>query len=134
MAKSVISTKDAPAAIGPYSQAMRVDRLLYLSGQIPLDPGTGELVRGDIAAQTEQVIKNMSAVLAAAGCTLKDVVKTTIFLTDMGSFAEVNAVYGKHFSEPYPARSTVEVRRLPKGAEVEIEAIAQTPVVQEQMA
>lgn len=134
MAKSVISTKDAPAAIGPYSQAMRVDRLLYLSGQIPLDPGTGELVRGDIAAQTEQVIKNMSAVLAAAGCTLKDVVKTTIFLTDMGSFAEVNAVYGKHLSEPYPARSTVEVRRLPKGAEVEIEAIAQTPVVQEQMA
>lgn len=130
MAKTVINTREAPAAIGPYSQAMRVDRLLYLSGQIPLDPETGELVQGDITAQTEQVVKNLSAVLAAAACTLKDVVKTTIFLTNMDRFAEVNAVYGRHFSEPYPARSTVEVRRLPKGAEVEIEAVAQTPVVQ----
>lgn len=128
MAKSVISTKGAPAAIGPYSQAIRIDRLLFLSGQIPLDPETGEIVPGDVTAQAEQVMKNLAAVLAAAGADFKHVVKTTIFLADMGKFAEVNAVYAKHFPEPFPARSTVEVSKLPKGALLEIEAIAQVPV------
>ncbi|HHW14764.1 MAG TPA: phosphoenolpyruvate--protein phosphotransferase [Firmicutes bacterium] len=127
MTKTVISTTGAPGAVGPYSQAIRAGRWLFASGQIPLDPVTGELVGADVTAQTRQVLANLSAVLAAAGCTPKDVVKTTVFLTDMNNFAQMNAVYGSYFTEPYPARSTIEVSRLPKGALVEIEAVAVLP-------
>jgi 2-iminobutanoate/2-iminopropanoate deaminase len=119
-----ISTKDAPAAIGPYSQAVRAGDLLFLSGQIPLDPTTGQLVAGDIQRQTERVMKNLAAVLAAAGATMDNVVRTTIYLVDLTNFADVNAEYAKHFTKTAPARATVEVSKLPKGAQVEIEAIA----------
>lgn len=121
-----IATDKAPKAIGPYSQAVRARGYVFLSGQIPLDAATGELVHGDIAVQTEWVMENISAVLAAAGLGFGDVVKTTIFLTDLGNFAKVNEVYGKRFPVNPPARSTVEVKALPKGAEVEIEVIAAT--------
>lgn len=127
MTKTIVSTTGAPGAVGPYSQAVRAGRWLFASGQIPLDPVTGELVGTDVTAQTRQVLANLSAVLAAAGCTPKDVVKTTVFLTDMGNFAQMNAVYGSYFTEPYPARSTIEVSRLPKGALVEIEAVVVLP-------
>jgi len=120
-----IQTDQAPAPVGPYSQAIAHCGLLFLSGQIPLDPQTGELVPGEIEAQTQQVLDNMRAVLAAADLTPDDVVKTTIFLTDLALFPRVNEVYGKFFtSEPQPARSTVEVSKLPLGVSVEIEAIA----------
>lgn len=119
-----ISSADAPAAIGPYSQAIHSGDLVFLSGQVPIDPRTGELVTGDIAAQTERVLDNLAAVLAAAGCTFADVVKTTIYLTDLGDFQAVNATYGKRFSAAPPARATVQVSALPKGARVEIDAIA----------
>ena len=119
-----IHTDRAPGAIGPYSQAVRVGQLLFLSGQVPLDPATGEIVSGDIAAQTRRVFENLAAVLKAGGRSLNDVVRTTVFLADMNDFAEVNKVYGSYFSEPYPARATVQVARLPKDARVEIDVIA----------
>jgi 2-iminobutanoate/2-iminopropanoate deaminase len=119
-----ITTKDAPAAVGPYSQAVREGQLVFLSGQIPLDPATGQLVTGDIAAQTERVLENLRAVLAAASCTFGDVVRTTIYLVDLAHFATVNEIYGRALSAPYPARATVQVAALPRGAQVEIDAIA----------
>ena len=122
--KQPIATKDAPAAIGPYSQAIRDGGVVFLSGQIPLDPATGQLVGGDIAAQTTRVMENLRAVLAAAGCTFADVVRTTIYLLDLAHFATVNEAYGRFFEAPYPARATVQVAALPKGAQVEIDAIA----------
>jgi len=122
--KQAVSSPDAPKAIGPYSQAVRVGQLLFLSGQVPLDPATGEIVSGDIAAQTRRVFENLAAVLRAGGRSLNDVVRTTVFLADMNDFAEVNKVYGSYFSEPYPARATVQVARLPKDARVEIDVIA----------
>lgn len=129
---SAIRTSQAPAAIGPYSQAIRSGDLLFTSGQIPLDPVSGKLVEGDITAQTRQVMANLRAVLAAAGADFADVVKTTIFLVDMGDFAAVNAVYGEHFPAAPPARSTVAVARLPKDARVEIEMIARVAGAKEQ--
>jgi 2-iminobutanoate/2-iminopropanoate deaminase len=125
-----ISTKTAPAAIGPYSQAVRVAGLVFLSGQIPLDPGTGQIVEGSITVQTERVLDNLAAVLKAAGLTFDHVAKTTIFLTDLGDFQAVNEVYGERFTHtPQPARSTVQVSALPRGAKVEIEAIAVLPAL-----
>jgi 2-iminobutanoate/2-iminopropanoate deaminase len=122
--RSAIKTSQAPAAIGPYSQAIRSGDLLFTSGQIPLDPATGNLVEGDITAQTRRVMANLEALLAAAGADFGDVVKTTIFLFDMGDFAAVNAVYAPYFPSVPPARSTVQVARLPRDARVEIEMIA----------
>ncbi len=122
--KKVIATSEAPAAVGPYSQAIAVGGLLFCAGQIPLDPVTGEIVAGDVAAQTERVCANIAAVLKADGKTFANVVKTTVFLTDMAHFAAMNAVYAKYFTEPFPARSTVAVAGLPRGAQVEIEVIA----------
>ena len=124
MQRSVIATPAAPAAIGPYSQAIRAGNLVFTSGQIPLDPTTGQMVTGDLAAETRRVLANLAAVLAAAGVGFAYVVKTTIFLTDMGDFAAVNALYAERFSGAPPARSTVQVARLPKDARVEIEMIA----------
>jgi 2-iminobutanoate/2-iminopropanoate deaminase len=128
MERSIVSTPQAPAAIGPYSQAVRAGDFVFLSGQIPLDPKTGEMVGGDdVEAQTVQVMNNLKAVLAAAGASFAKVVKTTIFLTDLGDFVRVNKVYGSYFEgvEP-PARATVQVAALPRGAKVEIEATAFT--------
>jgi 2-iminobutanoate/2-iminopropanoate deaminase len=123
--RDVVSTPAAPAAIGPYSQAVRVGNLVFCSGQIALDPKSGQLVGdGDVVAQTRQVMANLGAVLEAAGTQLSRVVKTTIFLIDMGDFSAVNQVYGDSFASAPPARATVEVRRLPRDARVEIEAIA----------
>lgn len=119
-----IKTDSAPAAIGPYSQAKALDSLVFCSGQIPLDPRTMKLVDGGIEAQTRQVLSNMQAVLEAAGVTLANVVKTTVFLQDMAEFAAMNAVYAERFGDHAPARSTVEVAKLPLGAKVEIECIA----------
>ncbi|HTX55541.1 MAG TPA: RidA family protein [Candidatus Acidoferrales bacterium] len=124
MAHDLVQSDGAPAPIGPYSQAVRSGKTLYCSGQIALDPQTGNLVDGDAAAQAEQVMKNLGAVLSAAGYGLADVVKTTIFLIDMSDFNAVNAVYGRYFDAGKPARSTVAVAGLPRGARVEIEAIA----------
>jgi 2-iminobutanoate/2-iminopropanoate deaminase len=125
--KDEISTKEAPAAIGPYSQAVRAGSLVFLSGQVALDPTTGQLINGDVVAQTEQVMKNLSAVLAAAGCGFAEVVRTTIYLVDMADFARVNDAYGRFLQPPYPARATVQVSALPRGARVEIDAIALSP-------
>jgi 2-iminobutanoate/2-iminopropanoate deaminase len=122
--KQAISSLDAPKAIGPYSQAVRAGQLLFVSGQVPLDPATGQIVSGDIAAQTRRVFDNLGAVLKAGGRSFADVVRTTVFLADMNDFATVNEVYGTYFSEPYPARATVQVARLPKDARVEIDVIA----------
>ena len=122
--KQPVSTDNAPKAIGPYSQAIRAGQLLFVSGQIPLDPATGQIVAGDVAAQTRRVLDNVGAVLSAAGRSFHDVVRTTIFLADMNDFAAVNDVYGQYFSPPYPARATVQVARLPKDARVEIDVIA----------
>jgi len=122
--KSAISSAGAPKAIGPYSQAVRAGQLLFLSGQVPMDPATGALIDGDIAAQTRRVFDNLGAVLAAAGLTFANVVRTTVFLADMNDFAAMNTVYATYFSEPYPARSTVQVARLPKDARVEVDVIA----------
>jgi 2-iminobutanoate/2-iminopropanoate deaminase len=122
--KKIISTSEAPTAIGPYSQAVRSGRLLFCSGQIPLDPRSGQVVSGDIAAQTRRVLDNIAAVLRAEGLTLDHVIKTTIFLTDLGDFETVNEIYGSYFKLDPPARSTVQVSALPKGANVEIEVIA----------
>jgi 2-iminobutanoate/2-iminopropanoate deaminase len=119
-----IETADAPAAIGPYSQGVRAGDYVFFSGQIPLDPATGEVIGGDIAAQTERVMASMAAVLAAAGLGFQQVVKTTIYLTDLNDFAIVNGIYGRHFSGTFPARATVQVAALPRGVGVEIEWIA----------
>lgn len=124
MPKETIKTSTAPQAIGPYSQAVRVSKFLFLSGQIPLDPATGEMVSGTIQEETTRVMENIKAVLAAAGVGMEAVVKTTIFLTDLGDFATVNETYGKYFISDPPARSTVQVAALPKGARVEIECVA----------
>ncbi len=121
-----VNTTNAPAAIGPYSQAVRIDSLVFTSGQIPIDPGTGEIVSGDVKAQTEQVLKNLEAVLEAAGSSLDRIVKTTLFIQDMNSFTSINEVYAKFFQEFRPARSTVEVARLPKDVLIEVEAVATT--------
>ena len=123
MSKQIVSTSAAPAAIGPYSQAVRAGNTLWLSGQIPLDPATKELVQGDIETQARRVFDNIKAVVAAAGANLDAVVKTTIFLTDLSHFALVNKVMAEYFREPYPARSTVGVASLPRGAQVEVECI-----------
>jgi 2-iminobutanoate/2-iminopropanoate deaminase len=122
-----IHTDHAPAAIGPYSQAMAVGDFVFCSGQIPIDPASGELVEGDVAIQTDRVMHNLAAVLAAAGCSLADVVKTTVFLSDMGNFTAMNEVYGRHFGDHRPARATVAVAGLPKAVDVEIEVIARKP-------
>jgi 2-iminobutanoate/2-iminopropanoate deaminase len=124
MSRHIIATAAAPAAIGPYSQAVRVGSFVFTAGQIGLDPATGQLVADDVEAQTRQVMANLAAVLTAAGSDLNRIVKTTIFLTDMADFPTVNAVYGSFFTEAPPARSTVAVAALPRGARVEIEAIA----------
>jgi 2-iminobutanoate/2-iminopropanoate deaminase len=120
----VVSTENAPGAIGPYSQAIKVNGMVFCSGQIPIDPATGQFVSDDITAQTEQVLKNLDAVLRAAGSSLGSVVKTTVFLADMNDFVAMNEVYGKFFSENKPARATVQAARLPRDAKVEIECIA----------
>lgn len=122
--KEIIATETAPKAIGPYSQAVRRNGFLFLSGQIPLDPKTGELVAASIQAQTERVLDNVKAILEAAGLRLDDVVKTTVFLKDMSDFSQMNETYGKYFGSNPPARSTVEVARLPRDVKVEIDAIA----------
>ena len=120
-----ISTKKAPAAIGPYSQAIRVGNLVYTSGQIPIDPATGAFVEGGIREQTRQSLTNVRAILSEAGLAMSDVVKTTVFMAEMNDFAEMNGVYAEFFAEPYPARSAVAVKTLPKGALVEIEVVAE---------
>ena len=122
--KKVIATPHAPAAVGPYSQAIATGNLLFCAGQIPLDPATGELAAGDVTAQTERVCLNIAAVLAANDMTFANVVKSTVFLTDLADFSLMNAVYARHFTEPFPARSTIQVAGLPKGSQVEIEVIA----------
>ncbi len=122
--KKVISTPDAPVAIGPYSQAIESGELVFCSGQIALDPHSGTLVSGGIEAETRCVLDNIRGVLSEAGLNLGDVVKTTIFMVDLREFDIVNRVYGEHFSSPYPARSTVQVSALPRGARIEIEALA----------
>ena len=123
MSKQIVSTSAAPAAIGPYSQAVRAGNTLWLSGQVALDPVTKELVQGDIEVQTRRVFDNIKAILAAAGASFDGVVKTTIFLTDLANFAVVNKIMAEYFREPYPARSTVGVVALPRGAQVEVECI-----------
>ncbi len=125
MSKDVISTPNAPAAIGPYSQAVRSGNLLFLSGQIPLDPATGQIIAGDIAAQTERVLKNLAAILEAAGSGLNRVLKTTVYLKDLSEFGRMNEVYGKFFGEKPPARATVEVARLPRDTAIEIDLVAE---------
>lgn len=121
----VIQTQMAPAAIGPYSQAIQVGNLVYTSGQIPINPATGTFVEGGIKEQTRQSLTNVKAILEAAGLTMNNVVKTTVFMADMGDFADMNSVYAEFFSQPYPARSAVAVKTLPKGALVEIEVVAE---------
>lgn len=121
--RQIIATTDAPAAIGPYSQAVRAGDTVYFSGQIPLDPATGNLVVGDITAQARRVFDNLVAVAQAAGGSLAQVVRVGIYVTDLTNFAEVNAVMAEYFQQPYPARSTIEVSALPKGAQVEVDAI-----------
>lgn len=124
MPKTIVQSASAPAAIGPYSQAVRAGDFLFLSGQIPLDPATGQMIEGDVAAQTKRVMENLAAVLAAGGVGFDRVVKTTIYLADLGDFTVVNGVYGAHFPENPPARATVQVAALPRGARVEIDAVA----------
>lgn len=122
--KQVISTPKAPAAIGPYSQAIRVGNLIYTSGQIPINPATGQFVEGGIKEQTRQSLTNVKAILEEAGTSMASVIKTTVFMADMNDFADMNAVYAEFFTEPFPARSAVAVKTLPKGALVEIEVVA----------
>lgn len=124
MKREVVRTAGAPAAIGPYSQAVRAGGLLFCSGQIPLDPSTGNLINGGIEAQAERVLSNLEAVLIAGGETLRSVVKTTVYLVDLGDFPAMNGIYGKFFPEDPPARVTVQVVKLPAGARVEIDAVA----------
>ena len=123
--KKVINTTKAPAAIGPYSQAIQVGNLVYTSGQIPINPVTGVFVEGGIKEQTRQSLQNVKAILEEAGLTMSNVVKTTVFMADMNDFADMNAVYAEFFAEPYPARSAVAVKTIPKGALVEIEVVAE---------
>jgi 2-iminobutanoate/2-iminopropanoate deaminase len=127
MTRHAVATSAAPSAIGPYSQAIEAGQLVFCSGQVGLDPATGELVEGGIEAQAERALRNLSAVLDAAGCSWDDVVKTTVFLADIADFATVNAIYGGFMPEPPPARSTFAVAALPKGARVEVEALAVKP-------
>jgi 2-iminobutanoate/2-iminopropanoate deaminase len=122
--KKIISTNEAPAAVGPYSQAVRAGGMVFCAGQIPLDPKSGQIVTGDISAQTRRVMDNITAVLKADGLTFDNIVKTTIFLVDLNDFQIVNEIYGSYFKQAPPARSTVQVSALPKGARVEIEVIA----------
>jgi 2-iminobutanoate/2-iminopropanoate deaminase len=122
--REAVAAPDAPQAIGPYSQAIKAGNLLFVSGQIPIDPATGELVEGGVAPQTEQVMRNITALLRAAGTGFDHVVRTTVFLADMGEFAAMNTVYGRFVVDPPPARATVQVARLPRDVRVEIEAIA----------
>ncbi len=124
MTRTVVSTKDAPAAIGPYSQAIRAGGFLFASGQIPIDPATGEMVNGDARAQTTRVLENVRAVLAAGGSSFERVVKSTVFLLDLADFAAMNEVYATYFPHAPPARSTIQVARLPRDARVEIEIVA----------
>ncbi|HOO11760.1 MAG TPA: RidA family protein [Bacillota bacterium] len=124
MNKEIVSTKNAPGAVGPYSQAVKYGSMVYTAGQIALDPGTGQIVEGGIKEQTHQVFANLKAVLEAAGTSLENVIKTTVFIVDMDKFGEVNEVYANYFTGDFPARSCVEVSRLPKGALVEIEVVA----------
>jgi 2-iminobutanoate/2-iminopropanoate deaminase len=124
--RKIISTEQAPKAIGPYSQAVVLNGVAYLSGQIPLDPATGQLVEGDIAAQTERVLQNLKAVLEASGASLESVLKTTVFLKDMADFPKMNEVYARYFATNPPARSTVQAAKLPRDVSVEIDAIAAT--------
>lgn len=121
---NAIATTQAPSAIGPYSQAIHIGNFVFASGQIPINPATGSLVEGNITVQTRQALNNVKAILAEAGLTMRNVVKTTVFMADMNDFAQMNAVYAEFFAEPYPARSAVAVKALPKGALVEIEVIA----------
>ncbi|MGN2245458.1 RidA family protein [Frateuria sp. GZRR35] len=123
MSRSIVSTDQAPAAIGPYSQAVRAGNTVYFSGQIPLDPATGNLVEGDISTQTRRVFENLTAVAKAAGGSLSQFVRVGIYVTDLANFTAVNAVMADYFQQPYPARSTIEVSGLPKGAQVEVDAI-----------
>jgi len=127
MGKQVIQTSDAPAAIGPYSQAVRIGDTLYMSGQIPLDPKTMQIVDGGIEPQAKQVFANLRAVAKAAGASLNDIVKLTILLTDLGEFAKVNEIMAAHFDAPYPARATYQVAALPRGAKIEVEAVLVVP-------
>ncbi len=122
--RTAVSSDGAPKAIGPYSQAIRAGSLLFLSGQIPIDPATGQMVDGDIAQQTHRVFKNLEAILTAAGASFDNVVRTTVYLADMSDFAAMNEVYGTYFSSPAPARATVQAARLPRDARVEIDLIA----------
>ena len=122
--REVISTKDAPQAIGPYSQAIKANGFIFVSGQIAIDPATQQVVAGDVSAQTDRVLKNLSAILQASGSTLEKVLRCTVFLKNMGDFAAMNEVYGRYFKQSPPARSTVEVARLPKDVLVEIDVIA----------
>jgi 2-iminobutanoate/2-iminopropanoate deaminase len=122
--KQAISAKNGPKAIGPYSPALRAGQWLFLSGQVPFDPATGQLVDGDIATQTRRVLQNIGTLLDAAGLTHAAIVRTTVFLADMNDFAAMNAAYAEFFSEPYPARSTVQAARLPRDARIEIDVIA----------
>ncbi|MBI5327875.1 MAG: RidA family protein [Deltaproteobacteria bacterium] len=124
MKKKVINTDYAPKAIGPYSQAVKANGFIFVSGQIPVDPVTSEIIKGDIGEQTRLVLKNISGILKAAGADLNDVVKTTVYLTDLKNFAHMNQIYGEFFTATFPARATIEVSSLPKGVNVEIEAIA----------
>ncbi len=123
MPRIALHSDQAPSAIGPYSQAVRMGNTVYFSGQVPLNPATGELVQGDITTQTRQVFENLKAVCAAAGGSFNDVARVGIYLTDLKNFSEVNAVMAEYFQAPYPARSTIEVKGLPRGAEVEIDAV-----------
>lgn len=123
MAREIIHTDKAPAAIGTYSQAVRVGDTIYVSGQIPLDPATMEMVTGDIEAEIRRCFENMRAIATAAGCTLDDAVKVTVFLTDLAHFARVNEIMGAYFAKPYPARAAIGVAQLPRGARVEVECI-----------
>lgn len=121
--KTAIETTNAPGAVGPYSQAIKTDNLLFTSGQLPIDPETGKIVEGSVSDRAHQVLKNLTAVVEAAGAKLEDVVKTTVFLADIGDFQAVNAVYAEYFSTPFPARSAFQVAALPLGADIEIEAV-----------
>ena len=125
--RQAIASRDAPAAIGPYSPAIKAGNLLFVSGQIPIDPVSGNIVNGDIAAQTDQVMRNIAALLRAAGAGFEHVVRTTVFLADLSEFAAMNAVYGRFVVDPPPARATVQVARLPRDVRVEIDVIAVVP-------
>lgn len=124
MTRTHVATNQAPAAIGPYSQAIRTGQWLFCSGQLGLDPATGSMVEGGVGAEARRALENLSAVLAAGGASCADVVRTTIYLVDLGDFADVNAIYAEFFREPYPSRATVGVAALPKGGRVEIDAVA----------